>query len=142
MKTLLKIGITSCYFLTLTHAQEVVSLHNNFKEYDLLFEKIAERRIGADTVMLNELKNPFIIVVEESINKDANQTLQEPLYALEAILNQKAKINGEWYKRNDQIGLFKLVTIYRDRVILQNEIEKKELVIRTKDERNIKIFTK
>ena len=49
---------------------------------------------------------------------------------------------GIWYKNNDSIGLFKVTNISRNRVILQNEIEKKELVIRTKDESNIKIFSK
>lgn len=98
--------------------------------------------MGADVSMINELKNPFIVIMETSRDGDVNQTAVEPLYTLEATLNQKAKINGIWYKNNDSIGLFKVTNISRNRVILQNEIEKKELVIRTKDESNIKIFSK
>jgi len=45
-------------------------------------------------------------------------------------------------KKNEMVGSFKLVKITRNSVILQNEIEKKELVIRTKDESNIKIYSK
>ena len=142
MKTLLKIGVTFCCLSSIFYAKEVISLNNNLKEYDKLFEKITERRLGADVSMMNELKNPFIVIMETSQDGDVNQTAVEPLYTLEATLNQKAKINGIWYKKNDAIGLFKVTNISRNRVILQNEIEKKELVIRTKDENNIKIFSK
>ncbi len=142
MKTLLKIGVIFCCLSSVFYAKEVITLNNNLKEYDKLFEKIAERRLGADVSMINELKNPFIVIMETSRDGDVNQTAVEPLYTLEATLNQKAKINGIWYKNNDSIGLFKVTNISRNRVILQNEIEKKELVIRTKDENNIKIFSK
>ncbi|MBN1840306.1 MAG: hypothetical protein JW802_09735 [Campylobacterales bacterium] len=142
MKTLLKIGVSLCCLSSVFYAKEVISLNNNLKEYDKLFEKIAERRLGADVIMINELKNPFIVIMETSQDGDVNQTNVEPLYTLEATLNQKAKINGVWYKKNDSIGFFKVTNISHDRVILQNEIEKKELVIRTKDESNIKIFSK
>ncbi|MBP1681736.1 MAG: hypothetical protein H6Q35_2075 [Proteobacteria bacterium] len=124
------------------HAKENLSLGSEVKEYDKIFERIAEKRSGADMIMLNKLENPFIIINPDVNSSDGNETEQPSVYILEATLDQKAKINGNWYKKNDTVGTFKLIKIMRDSVILQNEIEKKELVLRTKDESNVKIFSK
>ena len=110
--------------MTLLSAKENLSLGNEVKEYDKIFDRIAERRIGADVNMIDKLDNPFIHVGSD---QDANATIQTTVYNLEAILNQKAKINGNWYKRNDTVGSYKLITITYNSVILKNEIEKKNL---------------
>ena len=127
---------------TLVEAQDKLPVNNEVKEYDKIFEKIAERRSGADTIMINKLENPFIILTSEQNESDSNVTVQAPTYVLEATFDQKAKINGNWYKKNDFVGSYMLIKITRNSVILQNDIEKKELVIRTKDDSNIKIFSK
>lgn len=143
MKTLLKIVLGLFFYCTLVNAKEDLPLNNEIKEYDKIFQKIAEKRVGADIIMIDQLDNPFIIEIAElNSSSDSNDTAQTPIYILEATFEQKAKINGSWYKKNENIGPFQITKISRDSVILQNEIEKKELVIRTKDERNIKIFTK
>ncbi len=126
----------------MTHAKEHLSLGSEVKEYDKIFERIAERRSGADMIMIDKLVNPFISINTELNTTDGNETAQPLVYILEATFDQKAKINGYWYKKNETVGSFKLVKITRDSVILQNEIEKKELVIRTKDDSNVKIFSK
>jgi len=98
--------------------------------------------VGADVIMLDKLENPFISITTDQQNHDGNETMQPIVYILEATFDQKAKISGTWYKRNETIGSYKLTKITHNSVILQNEIEKKELVIRTKDESNVKIFSK
>lgn len=142
LKTLSKALLWSYFFITIIHAKENLSLGSEVKEYDKIFERIAEKRSGADMIMLNKLENPFIIINPDVNSSDGNETEQPSVYILEATLDQKAKINGNWYKKNDTVGTFKLIKIMRDSVILQNEIEKKELVLRTKDESNVKIFSK
>ena len=127
---------------TLVEAQDKLPVNNEVKEYDKIFEKIAERRSGADTIMIDKLDNPFIILTSEQNESESNATVQTPTYVLEATFDQKAKINGNWYKKNDLVGPYMLIKITRNSVILQNDIEKKELVIRTKDDSNIKIFSK
>jgi len=125
---------------TTINAQTPLPAGSDVKEYNKIFDKIAEKRIGADQIMIDKLENPFIVVATEENGSDTNVTTQ--VYILEATFDQKAKINGIWYKKNDLIGFYTLTKITRDTVILQNEIEKKELGIRTKDDSNIKIFTK
>lgn len=144
MKTLL--SILYCYFFVFAltvNAKEHLSLGNEVKEYDKIFEKIAERRMGIDFLKLEKLENPFVVIgkfsTEDSL--DGNSTV-EPVYILEATLDQKAKINGKWYTRKDKVGFLDLVRVNHNSVILQNESEKKEIFIRTKDETNIKILSK
>lgn len=142
MKTLIKFILGLLVILTLVEAQEKLPVNNEVKEYDKIFEKIAERRSGADTIMIDKLENPFIILTSEQNESESNATVQTPTYVLEATFDQKAKINGNWYKKNDLVGSYMLIKITRNSVTLQNDIEKKELVIRTKDDSNIKIFSK
>jgi len=123
-------------------AQEKLLLGNDMTSYDKIFEKIAEKRVGADVLMIDKLDNPFVREYSDGNMSDSNVPAPVTTYLLEATFNQKAKINGVWYKKYDTIGAYKLTTITRDSVILRNEIEKKELLIRTNDESNIKIFSK
>ena len=133
------------YFLLIgvsfLQAKDILSLGSNVKEYDNIFEKISERRTGADNLKIDRLANPFV-VTSDSIPVDGNDTVETPLYVLDATFDQKAKINGQWYMKNDKVEAFTLVKVTRDSVILQNENEKKEIFIRTKDDNNIKIFFK
>lgn len=142
MKTLIKPILGLLVILTLVEAQDKLPVNNEVKEYDKIFEKIAERRSGADTIMIDKLENPFIILTSEQNESESNATVQTPTYVLEATFDQKAKINGNWYKKNDLVESYMLIKITRNSVTLQNDIEKKELVIRTKDDSNIKIFSK
>lgn len=123
-------------------AKDNLSLGNEVKEYDRIFEKIAEKRVGVDGLTIDKLSNPFIVSTNELDISDANTSTGESAYLLEATINQKAKINGTWYNIQDTINTWKLTKISHNSVILQNETEKKEIFIRTKDESNIKIFSK
>ncbi len=144
MKTLLTItALTPVILSSLLYAEVSTSLESSVKEYDVLFDKIAEKRIGVDSESINRMPNPFISAqATTAIDGDSNETRAELVYVLEATLDDKAKINGEWYKKNELVGSYKLVNVDHNTVTLKNENEKKELAIRTKDDRNIKIFYK
>lgn len=143
MKTSLSITLLLLVvYVPVMVAQEKLLLGNDMTSYDKIFEKIAEKRVGADVLMIDKLDNPFVREYSDGNMSDSNVPAPVTTYLLEATFNQKAKINGVWYKKYDTIGAYKLTTITRDSVILRNEIEKKELLIRTNDESNIKIFSK
>ena len=122
--------------------QTVLSLENETKVYDQIFEKISEKRVGADISRIDRTENPFIMLRsdDETINADTNLT-NDPHrnVSLDATLEQKAKINGVWYKKNDSIGSYTLIKIEHNRVVLRNEIETKELYIKAKDDSNFKL---
>ena len=142
LKTLCQLLLASSLFISIIHAKEDLSLGGEVKEYDKIFERIAERRSGADMIMIDKLENPFISINTDHNTTDGNESIQPSVYVLEATFDQKAKINGQWYRKNETVVSFKLIKVMRNSVMLQNEIEKKELVIRTKDESNVKIFSK
>lgn len=144
MKTLIKIFCCISILTLSIEAKETLSLGNEVKEYDKIFEKIAERRSGIDISKLDKLSNPFIVTGGNASGENGdenNATITQPIYILEATFDQKAKINGKWYTIKDKVEALMLVKINRNSVILQSENEKKEIFIRTKDE-NIKIFAK
>lgn len=130
------------YTNILWSAQATLSLGNEVKVYDQIFEKISEKRIGADISRIDRTENPFIMLRsdDENTNTDGNVTTEnQSALILEATLEQKAKINGIWYKKNNTIGRFKLIKIEHNRVVLSNEIETKELYIKVKDDSNFKL---
>ncbi|MBV5279166.1 MAG: hypothetical protein J0647_09085 [Campylobacteraceae bacterium] len=137
-----------CYILIFTlaiQAKETLSLGSEVQEYDKIFEKIAERRSGIDVSKLDNLNNPFIVTGGSTSGENGdenNATITQPIYILEATFDQRAKINGKWYTIKDKVEALILVKINRNSVVLQSENEKKEIFIRTKDENNIKIFSK
>jgi len=139
-KTLL---ILFLFLLTNLGAIANDDIKNKTKEYDKLFQQIGEKRIGVSNKKINEIQNPFIMADKKNILVDGNvTTANKIIYSLNAIFNDKAKINGEWYKLNNQIGDFKLVKIGSKSVIIRSEHSKKELFIRKSDVNKIKFSSK
>lgn len=141
LKTLLKLFFLIFTSSCLLEAKENLSLGNEVKAYDQIFEKIAERRVGVSSVNIEKIANPFITLQTEASN-DANATDAKPVYILEATFDDRAKINGKWYKKREVVDAYTVLSIKHNSVVLENEIEKKELYIRTKDDSNFKISYK
>ena len=131
-----------CTIVAVIEAKTNLTLNDEVKTYDTIFEKIAEKRIGANILTLETLGNPFVSLSSDLNLSDNNTSLNIETFVLEATFEIKAKINGKWYTKNDDIGMYKLVKITHNSVLLQNDNDKKELFIRTKDESNVKIFAK
>ena len=113
-------------------------------EYDKFFSQISEKRLGVSNSKIDTIKNPFIMTYSKVVVKDDNGTvtIKKPTYTLNAILNKKAKLNGQWYKLHSQIGDFKLTSIGSNSVIIKNEHSKKELFIRKSNVSQIKFSSK
>lgn len=141
MKTLLKSFFLIFVCSLLLEAKENLSLGNEVKAYDQIFEKIAERRVGVSSSSIEKTSNPFITLQGEGAS-DSSAVQNQPVYVLEATFDEKAKINGKWYKKREVVDAYRLISIKHNSVILENEIEKKELYIRTKDDSNFKISYK
>lgn len=142
LKTLYKIMFLVLFSTLLLNAKESLSLGNEVKAYDQIFGKIAEKRLGVEAKEIERIENPFVIQYEGMNSSDGNQSEARQVLVLEATLEQKAKINGIWYKKNERVNSYTLTNIDHNRVILRNESEKKELYIRTKDDSNFKISFK
>jgi len=103
------------------------------KEYQEMFQKISQKRIGLSDSEIVKVKPPFIKVVKKKGIKSANKVQKiEPL-VLEAILGNRVMINGKWYKLYQSVGSLKIISILEDSVYLKGLGTKQKLTIRTKN---------
>lgn len=116
----------------------------SMKNYDDLFKKIGETRVGISDSDLDVIQNPFVTMQDDknaTVSPDSNVSVVKE-FSLDAIFNNKVKIDGQWYSKNDFIEFYQIKKIKAKSVILESESESKELWIRTNNDSNIKIFTK
>jgi len=142
LKTIILILCSLVFGMVNVVAKEGISLEQEVKEYDQIFSKIAKKRIGIDSAMIDKINNPFVVQTVEHNISDITVPIQTPEYTLEVIINQRVKINGQWYGINETIESYKIVKITQKSATLANEIETKELFIRTKDGNNVEILSK
>ena len=138
-----KILIISLFVVVNLLASTNNNIKNEIKEYDTLFEQIGQKRVGVSNSEINIVKNPFLMTNVKTVIKDGNTTkIEKVKYVLSAIFSSKAKINGKWYKLNNEIDDFKLTKISSNSVIMRNEHSKKELFIRKSNVGKIKFSSK
>jgi len=120
-----------------------VSLANNsqaeMEHYDKLFSAINEQRKGLSESELKSLSDPFLKI--KTTNHDNNGSLDET-FDLQAIFNNKAKINGKWYQAKDNVGEYELASIKSKSVTLINKDEKIDLNLTKGANKNVIIKIK
>ncbi|MGP1533864.1 MAG: hypothetical protein ACTTJF_07365 [Campylobacter sp.] len=120
-----------------------VSLANNsqaeMEHYDQLFSAINEQRKGLSESELKSLSDPFLKI--KTTNHDNNGSLDET-FDLQAIFNNKAKINGKWYQAKDNVGEYELASIKSKSVTLINKDEKIDLNLTKGANKNVVIKIK
>ncbi len=125
---------------TFLYSATSLKLGNDTKEYDKIFERIGEIRVGVDTKDINKIKNPFIVIQK---NVDKNETKKRrKIYKLNAIFNSKAMINGKWYKKYSKVGIYKLIKVKANSVLLRSANKSKELFIRKNNGPRFKFSSK
>ncbi len=98
--------------------------NSQYPEIDKLIEKVKVKREGLKSEEIKKLKNPFvsekklikIIKKTEIAKKTAKKRVYYKLYS---IFNDKAKINGRWYKIGSKVGSYRLVSINSNSVLLR-----------------------
>lgn len=120
-----------------------VSLANNsqaeMEHYDQLFSAINEQRKGLSESELKSLSDPFLKI--KTTNHDNNGSMDET-FDLQAIFNNKAKINGKWYQAKDNVGEYELASIKSKSVTLINKDEKIDLNLTKGANKNVVIKIK
>ncbi|MBL0687330.1 MAG: hypothetical protein JJV94_05850 [Sulfurospirillum sp.] len=108
---------------------------NKIAQYDNFFTQISKKRIGVSNSEIDKIVNPFVMTYDIKISQDENSSkeIKKPTYILNAILNNKAKINGQWYRLNSKIDNFELISIQSDSVVIKKEHFRKKLFIRKKN---------
>ena len=109
------------------------------EHYDQLFSAINEQRKGLSESELKSLSDPFLKI--KNTNHDNNGSLDET-FDLQAIFNNKAKINGKWYQAKDNVGEYELASIKSKSVTLINKDEKIDLNLTKGANKNVVIKIK
>jgi len=119
-------------FANVDNNLEVQNKQELVKEYQKMFEKISQQRVGLDEKEILSVKQPFI-TIKKKTNKDGINSAvksKKKSFVLEAIFNNKAMINGSWYKLYQNIGDSKVVKITSSYVLIKTPSGTKKLTIR------------
>lgn len=116
-------------------------------EIDKVFDSISKPRVGLDKGVIASLNSPFALI-KNSIKKDDNSTLGDGSYVLSAIVADKARINKKWYKKGEDLDIYKVDQILNNKVKLVSGSEEMILFMypedddKTQDKKNIVIEIK
>ncbi len=127
----------------------IFAISLSHKEITKMVESIKVERAGLGLNVLENTPNPFAIekkvVKEKSKDKKIEvkkvKAIKQPeeVYELMAILNNRAFINGKWYKVGSKIGTYTIKAIGDRTVILRNIRGEKRLKIKER-EKKFKMF--
>ena len=108
--------------------------------YEDKFAAINKERKGLDASDLNKLSDPFLKTKATVYNTESNSTAS--IFELQALFNNKAKINGKWYYVKDKIGEYELSVIKGTSVVLANKEQKIDLNLKKGENKNVIIKIK
>jgi len=102
-----------------------------------MVNKIKKERVGITLLKLESTVNPFVLTKkEENLTKELKPIIPkiviEPVYHLDAILNNAVFINKKWYKRGNRLGIYKVGHISKTSVTLKSSDGSKILSLKKK----------
>lgn len=110
------------------------------KEYNDLINNITQPRAGLSEAQMNSVLDPFSMESQQFVkSKDDSQNIESIVYKLSAVLANRAKINGRWYKQGDDIDAYKIDQINFSSVRLINNTEVINLKLTSKENKNVSI---
>ena len=135
-KTVMGLVVAGVLFAnTDTPNQSLDEKANLIKEYQEMFQRISQKRVGLDDIEIAKVKPPFLKIVKKKKGTDSatKSTKATVNLVLEAILGKKVMINGSWYSLYQKVSGMKIVSIKGDTVWLQGATSKQKLTIRKKN---------
>ncbi|MDR1613998.1 MAG: hypothetical protein LBS26_00305 [Campylobacteraceae bacterium] len=107
----------------------------NIAGYDRYFNEINEVRVGISDEDVDKLSNPFAVIQTAAIPTSNNTS--EPTFQLNAIVENKVKVNNSWLKQGSSINGLRVIAIKQKSVVLGNDNKRLELFLREKNENSI-----
>lgn len=83
-----------------------------FLRYFLIF--------GVCIISAQELLLPSIEIPHQNIRDFFHSKVYDGDVSLEMILNNKAKINGKWYKKGDRFSKYQIYAVENNHIVLKN----------------------
>ncbi len=138
-KLLLLVGISSILCLSAKEIEVTDDRVALVQGYKNMFNSIGQKRVGASNTVIESVQPPFVDlnpekkVEKKKIVKTGIKVAKTSIYELQAIVNNRVKISGKWYKLDDKVNSLTVVAIDNDSVFLQNNDDKKRLTLRKKN---------
>jgi len=134
MKKIILISLFSCLVL------------NAGNVYDMKIDKIKKEREGINKEVLKNTKEPFAVVKitekkKEMIVPDI-VVEEEKTFSLNAIMNKRAYINGNWQKEGDVIEGYTLKYVGNKGVVLRKDNEIKKVFLQGRAKKKLNIIIK
>lgn len=131
-KTFIKIALMFCSFVLLTANDEVNATQEQNNVPAEIEEIAKERKSEISQEQIDEIKDPFARVKPES-------AAVIPNFELSAIVGNSARINGSWYKLDEDIEQYKLIKIESRQAILNDPNTDTNVTIELKRGNNVTI---
>ena len=115
--------------------ENISSKANLVKDYQEMFEKISQKRVGLEENEIVKVKQPFLTIKKKKTSSSKSgtkiATKKTNSLILEAIFNKRAMISGKWYSLYQSVGDKKIVSISDNHVWLKTVSGREKLTIRT-----------
>lgn len=131
-KTFIKIALMFCSFVLLTANDELNAAQEQNNVPAEIEEIAKERKSEITQEQIDEIKDPFARVKPES-------AVVIPNFELSAIVGNSARINGSWYKLDEDIEQYKLIKIESRQAILNDPNTDTNVTIELKRGNNVTI---
>ncbi len=134
--------VLSCVYLNaMGQIEEDPSVKEDIKRFDSIFNEISKKRNGLNSATINAVKDPFVYkreikkIVKTKNGKTVKEKPKKAILKLFAIFNNKAKINGKWYRVRQKVGNYKVLRINKNSVILRDGGKRITLFLRKRDDK-------
>lgn len=100
-------------------------------EIKALYQEITENSREDYSDSINRLSNPFVrpapkkapvVVLDADSNGTISNTIQ-PVFQLKAILNDRARINNDWYRVGEQVSGYEITKINENMVLFRSVVD-------------------
>jgi hypothetical protein len=105
--------------------------------YDRYFNEISEIRVGIVDREIDVLANPFITLAIPRVPGSGGNATAAPTFKLNAIIENKVKINDSWLSKGSLINGMRVIAIKQRSVVLGSTNRGIELFLREKNENSI-----
>jgi len=121
---------------------EMLFASTDIEMIDKLVKDIKKERIGLSKADAKSAKNPFVKAIKMRQNSKPVKKYKKKKYnkrfSLNAIVNNKAKINYKWYSINSTLNGYKVIKIENNYVVLKRGNRTIYLYLKYPKNKNIK----
>ncbi|BBG65686.1 hypothetical protein NNO_0983 [Hydrogenimonas sp.] len=114
-------------------------------DIDKLVNDIKQERVGLKDSEIRTAKDPFVYSngkMGRVLQTDKSVKKRHYRFFLSAIINDRAKINGRWYRLNSRIGGFRISGVGKDYVLLTRKNERIRIFLNRSKSKKIKLLVK